>query len=62
MLVLREIQQLRYEEIAGVLGLDIGTVKSRISRGRRRLRTFLLESGNFSPPSSSKQSGKEDRP
>ena len=61
-LVLREIHQLRYEEIAGVLGLDIGTVKSRISRGRKRLRRFLLESGNISPPSPSKEAGKEGRP
>ncbi|WP_295766101.1 RNA polymerase sigma factor [uncultured Oscillibacter sp.] len=61
-LVLREIQQLRYDEIAGALGLDVGTVKSRISRGRKRLRAFLLESGNFSPPPPSKGTGKEGRP
>ena len=60
-LVLREIQQLRYEEIAEVLGLDLGTVKSRISRGRKRLRSFLMESGNFSPPASSKETGKGGR-
>lgn len=60
-LVLRELHQLRYEEIAGALGLDIGTVKSRISRGRKRLRRFLLESGNFSPPPPSKETGKEGR-
>lgn len=60
-LVLREIQQLRYEEIAGALGLDVGTVKSRISRGRKRLRAFLLEGGNFSPPPPSKGTGKEGR-
>lgn len=61
-LVLREIHQLRYGEIAGALGVDIGTVKSRISRGRERLRRFLLESGNFSPPPPSKGRGKEGRP
>lgn len=60
-LILREIHQLRYEEIAGALGLDVGTVKSRISRGRKRLRRFLLESGNFSPPLPSKETGKEGR-
>ena len=60
-LVLREVQQLRYDEIAGVLGLDLGTVKSRISRGRKRLRTFLLASGNFSPPPPSKETGKGGR-
>lgn len=61
-LILREIHQLRYEEIASVLKLDPGTVKSRISRGRKRLRGILLESGNFSAPSPSKETGKEGGP
>lgn len=47
-LVLREVQQLSYEEIAGTLGLDLGTVKSRLSRARNALRKILLESGNLS--------------
>ena len=53
MLVLREMHQLSYEEIGQTLNLDPGTVKSRISRGRKRLRKILLENGNFSarPPS-----------
>lgn len=63
-LVLREMHQLSYEEIAGVLELDVGTVKSRISRGRKKLRNFLVERGNFSPPPPSKETkkpGKEGR-
>lgn len=60
-LVLREVQQLRYDEIGEVLALDIGTVKSRISRGRKKLRSFLLERGNFSSPPPSKETGKGGR-
>lgn len=39
--VLRDVQGLRYEEIAEVTGVGVGTVKSRIARGRDRLRDIL---------------------
>ena len=54
-LILRELQQLSYDEIADTLSLDLGTVKSRISRGRRQLRDFLIKQGNFSAPAASKK-------
>ena len=57
-LVLREYQELSYDEIAETLGVDLGTVKSRISRARRSLRKILLERGNLSGYLPSKQSGK----
>ncbi len=42
-LVLREYHDLDYAEIADVLELDIGTVKSRLSRARAALREHLTE-------------------
>ena len=45
--VLRDLEGLAYEEIAEVLEISIGTVKSRILRGRRALRDLLeAELGN----------------
>jgi RNA polymerase sigma-70 factor (ECF subfamily) len=39
--VLCDVEGLTYEEIAGVLGCKIGTVRSRIHRGRSQLRAAL---------------------
>jgi RNA polymerase sigma-70 factor (ECF subfamily) len=48
-LVLSDVQGMSYAEIAEVTGASIGTVKSRLSRGRARLRDCLLEQGELLP-------------
>ena len=40
-IVLRDIEQMSYKEIADVLELELGTVKSRLSRARKNLRSIL---------------------
>lgn len=51
-LVLREIEGWSYQEIAAALGCRDGTVKSRIARGRSRLRELLSPYWNGGPDAS----------
>ena len=60
-LVMREMQELSYEEIAGALSLDLGTVKSRISRARNSLRKILIRNGNLSGYLPSNVTNKNER-
>ena len=46
-LVMRELSGLSYQEISQVLELDLGTVKSRLTRARTALKKLLLTDGNF---------------
>jgi len=46
-LLMREMQGMSYEEIAGVLGCSLGTVKSRISRARNALKERMRKKGEL---------------
>ena len=55
-LILYSAFDLSYDEIARALGLRIGTVRSRLSRGRDQLRELLAASGQYGPE------GEQSRP
>jgi RNA polymerase sigma-70 factor (ECF subfamily) len=40
-IVLRDIESLNYAQIAQVLDIELGTVKSRLSRARNNLREIM---------------------
>ena len=46
-LILRNVKNMAYEEIAEILGISVGTVKSRIARARESLRSKLGEDFKF---------------
>jgi RNA polymerase sigma factor (sigma-70 family) len=49
-ITLADLHELSYEEIAQVTNSSLGTVKSRLSRGRANLRDLLLERRELLPP------------
>jgi RNA polymerase sigma-70 factor (ECF subfamily) len=48
-LVLSDIQGLSYQEVAEAMDLSLGTVKSRLSRGRAKLRDYLQQQRELLP-------------
>ena len=60
-ILLREAGDMSYDNIAAALGLDIGTVKSRIFRARKKLREILSADGNFfeKNPSNDRKGGEQ---
>ena len=45
--LMREVYSLSYAEISETLGIEEGTVKSRLHRAREHLRELLIKSGNI---------------
>lgn len=58
LVILRDVEDLSYEEIASVSGLPRGTVKSRIHRGRAQLRVRVEKMLGARLPTSERGSGK----
>ena len=58
--LLRQMRQLSYEEIGRLLGLESGTVKSRLSRAKKQLREILTQKGNLFAPTSVLEKGEEE--
>jgi len=46
-LVMRDLEEYAYEEIAAALNISLGTVKSRLNRARLRLRDLCLQRGEL---------------
>ncbi len=46
-IILRDINELPYSDISAMLGIEIGTVKSRINRGRQALKAILADKHLF---------------
>jgi len=60
-IILRDVKGMAYEEIAEILELSLGTVKSRISRARNQLKTEILKMREQNEKSSRHKEGKEGK-
>ncbi len=60
LIILRDVRGLSYEEVARVLRLPQGTVKSRLNRAREKLRQSLAEDAELFGLSNVKHNGRRD--
>jgi RNA polymerase sigma-70 factor, ECF subfamily len=56
-LILADLEELKYQEIADTLDIPIGTVMSRLARGRKLLRQHIVEALSTKKPDSKKTVG-----
>ena len=61
-IILRDVKGFSYEEIAEILEVSLGTVKSRISRGRNQLKNEILKMREQNEKIVRHKKGKEGRP
>ena len=60
-LILTQLEKVPYEEAARRLGVEEGTVKSRVNRAKARLKEILSEKGELSPPGNVKRDERRSR-
>nr|WP_315592504.1 RNA polymerase sigma factor [uncultured Cupriavidus sp.] len=61
-LVLRELEELHYRDIARVADIPVGTVMSRLARGRRMLAATVVALRNGTPPETTQTSPASSEP
>jgi RNA polymerase sigma-70 factor (ECF subfamily) len=48
-LLLTDVEEMKYQEVADILGIPIGTVMSRLARARKQVREFILRTAGGKP-------------
>ena len=61
-LILTQLEKVPYEEAARRLGVEEGTVKSRVNRAKARLKEMLSDGKELSPPGSVQKNERRSRP
>ena len=61
-LILTQLEKISYEETARRLGVEEGTVKSRVNRAKARLKEMLSEGRELSPPDGVQKNERRSRP